>query len=481
MKRKLVIAGLLAVAAAAVVIARTVYRGPLVYESGLAYNKNYSVNVANYGVDQLAATASYSSATVTSQTFSSGRVSTGTITVSSNSNLAGKQGTNTITVLSTNSITGSSIVIGGTTLTESVQWYLQTSTNSVATSIKTAINSYATQFTATTTGNRVNITCASSGTWCNTQTLSVVGTSSITAGAATFSGGIDNGFLAINNVPVRQGTGSNEWAVGASSAATANNIAAAINGNSSLSSIIVSTAPSACGLSNPCGVVKLTSLSVGTAANYALFSSSNSQLTLGGAVTVDSNGRGASAMTAGANAAWTIQGTQITIASNPFWAANSANGQASMTALPVLYSTGSVAIGGLTNQTTYYIIPVDKDTIKLASSSANAQAGTAITLTSSQTLTTANTYTLTPLVISGTPSFKWQVSNDGNLWQDYTTTSSGVSVSSVTILSYTNGGASTSWDFGNFGYNWIRLAVIAPTAGGLNLLVTMNGKTNNER
>jgi hypothetical protein len=148
-----------------------------------------------------------------------------------------------------------------------------------------------------------------------------------------------------------------------------------------------------------------------------------------------------------------------------------------MVGFAVLYSSaGAATLGGLTNQTTYFVIPVDYNTIKLASSVTNARAGTAITLTSSSTQTTANTFTLAPVAISGIPSGKWQVSNDGSLWQDYTTTSGGVAVSSFTVLSYTAGGASTSWDFGNVGYQFIRLAVIGPTTGGLNLLVTMNGK-----
>jgi hypothetical protein len=480
MKRQIAIfAGILGIAAGSYA-ARTVYTGPLVNESGLAYNKNYSLNVANYGIDALSATASYSSATVTSQTFTDGQVSTGAFTIVSNSNLAGKQGTNTLTVYSTSSISGASITLAGNTLTSSIQWFVGASTNATATSIKTAINNIP-QFTATTVGNRVDIACASSGTWCNTVPLAVVGTSSITAGAATFSGGIDNTFLSVNNVSLIQGSSSGQWAVGASSAATANAIATVINANTSLTSIVTSTAPLVCGLSNACGVVKLTSLSVGTAANYALYSSSNAQISVSLPSTVDSYGRGSSSMYGGANASWTINSANITIASNPFYSKATANGQASMVALPVLYSIGTVAIGGLTTGTTYYIIPVDANTIKLASSSANAQAGTGITLTSSGTATTAHTYTLAPLAITGTPSFKWQVSNDGSLWQDFTTTSSGVAVSSVTLTSYTAGGASTSWDFGSFGYSYIRLAVIAPTTGGLNLLVTLNGKNTNSR
>ncbi len=481
MKRKTAVLAAILGIVAGVAVARTIYRGPLVYESALAYNKNYVLNVANYGIDQLSATASVSSATVTNQTFTGGTVSSGSFTVNTITNLDGKQGTNTITVLSTTSISGASIAIGGTTLTESVRWWVQTSTNGVATSIKTAINTYAPQFVATTIGNRVNIACASSGTWCNTQTLAVVGTSSITAGGATFSGGIDNTFLSLNNVSIVRGTGSGQWAVGASSAATANNIATVINANTSLGPIVTATGPLACGLGFPCGVVTITADNTGTN-NYALFSSSNAMVGVSAPVTVDSAGRGTSALTGGTTSAYSLNSAVIRIAGNPFWARDTANGQASMVGLPVLLSSGAVApIGGLTLNTTYFVIPIDYNTFSLSGTSTGAIAGVAITITSTQTPTTANTYTLRPLAITGTPSYKWQVSNDGLLWQDFTSSSSGVAVSSVTLLSYTFGGASTSWDFGNFGYNYIRLAVIGPTTGGINLYVTMNGKTNSDR
>lgn len=49
------------------------------------------------------------------------------------------------------------------------------------------------------------------------------------------------------------------------------------------------------------------------------------------------------------------------------------------------YSTTGTDIGGLTAGTVYFIIPVDDDTFKVATSEANARAGTAINLTSAGT------------------------------------------------------------------------------------------------
>lgn len=48
---------------------------------------------------------------------------------------------------------------------------------------------------------------------------------------------------------------------------------------------------------------------------------------------------------------------------------------------PVVYTAANTAIGGLTSGTTYYVIRVDANTIKLATNTSNASAGTAINLT----------------------------------------------------------------------------------------------------
>jgi microcystin-dependent protein len=69
----------------------------------------------------------------------------------------------------------------------------------------------------------------------------------------------------------------------------------------------------------------------------------------------------------------------------------------------VLYDTSSGAIGGLVDNTTYYLIRIAHNQFKLATSVANANAGTAITLSSdgSGVQTFAITYTARPLGQSG--------------------------------------------------------------------------------
>jgi len=119
--------------------------------------------------------------------------------------------------------------------------------------------------------------------------------------------------------------------------------------------------------------------------------------------------------------------------------------------------------------TDYYVYKVDANTIKLSSTAALAIAGTVVDITAVSVDTTTNTYTLTPAAITGTPSFKWQASNDGDKWGD-------LSVSSVTMSAYTLGGAVSIWDLGDYNYRWLRMAVVAPTTGGIYLKATLNKK-----
>ena len=129
-------------------------------------------------------------------------------------------------------------------------------------------------------------------------------------------------------------------------------------------------------------------------------------------------------------------------------------------ALPVLYAVGSgAAINGLTGGTTYYIIPAAKNYIELSTTSALAQAGDFVTLNSSST--SSQSYSLTPLAIAGTPSFEFQVSNDGS---DFL---AAPSTGTVSIASYSNPAADIIVDFGYLNYRYLRLNVTAPTAGAL--------------
>lgn len=145
------------------------------------------------------------------------------------------------------------------------------------------------------------------------------------------------------------------------------------------------------------------------------------------------------------------------------------------TAVPVLYTNTGTNVSPLVAGTTYYATKVNS-AFGLSTTSTAAVAGVFVTFTSSSS---AGNYTFSPLPLTGTPSYKWQVSNDGINWADYTTTIYGQAVPAVTLSSYVSTGTVTSWDFGFIQYAWIRLSVTAPTAGGINLLVTGNGKNSN--
>ena len=193
-------------------------------------------------------------------------------------------------------------------------------------------------------------------------------------------------------------------------------------------------------------LVTSTSTKAGAKYNFPLASSIPSALSVSGPL-----------MTGGLTPAETLGSASIRIPSHGM-----------SLALPVLYGAPVGIIGGLSNQTTYYVIPVDANSLKLASSASNALLGTGIVVTSTGTQLTARVFTLTPLAISGSPSFKWQVSNDNSNWVD-------LAVSSVTLTSYTYPSESTLWSFGYIGTRYLRLNVVAPTTGGLGLNVRVIG------
>lgn len=82
-----------------------------------------------------------------------------------------------------------------------------------------------------------------------------------------------------------------------------------------------------------------------------------------------------------------------------------------LTGTKLRLTTSGTLPSPLLTATDYYVIKVDADTIKLATSAANATAGTAIDLTDVGTGTT----TFTPNTISGASVRLWK-SNDGTNW-----------------------------------------------------------------
>jgi hypothetical protein len=149
------------------------------------------------------------------------------------------------------------------------------------------------------------------------------------------------------------------------------------------------------------------------------------------------------------------------------------------TGFGVSFSTNSgVRLSPLVMHTTYYVIRVDANNIALATSKANAVAGSSITLTSSQTATTADSYSLIVTTAVGSPLLTWQASNDNTYWVALSTrtNSTGVAVDTGDLSSYVLAGTSKLWDFGRLGYRYLRAAVTGPTRGAVWLKIMINGK-----
>lgn len=541
---------LIAAALALTVIVRAgiVYNAYLINETGLAYSKNYPLNLSTTpngsGIARLTAQAIYSSATLPTNTFNDGRVSTATITVitntgltpvaatdritiAANASIQEAAATNTLVVNSTNGLTSASISLAGTTIVNN-GWRVDLASHT-ATDIAAQANTYVSQIVATT-GNTstVTFTASKKGTVGNSYTLSTSTPTALTAGAASFSGGLNDAFqnqsITVNGTVYLRGyywnqpntipmtstgtavsiaallntitgiqasaagsvvyatatavgfaqnsftivsstpsamtvltptfTGGADQAsvtingtkvlvsTGSGNTGTATNIAASINANSSLSPIVAATSTG--------NVVFTTSTAVGTLSNYTLTSSTPTDLVLSHPT-----------MVGGQNASFTINSPVIFIPSHRY-----------STGLPLVLS-GSAPPAPLVANTTYFAIAVDANDIDLATSLANAKAGTFITLTSSST-TGPHTTTLTSQVTTGTMGLQWQVSNDCVNYTNYTTTSLGVGVSSFSFPSpYTAG--SMTWDLGPVNFQCIQAATTGPSTGAWALQVKVNG------
>lgn len=112
----------------------------------------------------------------------------------------------------------------------------------------------------------------------------------------------------------------------------------------------------------------------------------------------------------------------------------------------------------------YWIIKIDADTFKLATSAANALAGTAVDITDTGT----GVHTLTPSAITGA-SYKTQVSLDGTTYVDLVTHDLLPVGANITV---TNG---WYWDWDHPGFNFARI-VFACTTGQFAYSIVMATK-----
>lgn len=454
----------------------------------VAYNKTYVLNLDQTGVDNMAVTAVITSGTFSAATFTDGQASTASIVVSSPTLLTGAVSTNSISVLlSTIPTTVSATInINGISLVSGTNWFIDNSATMTATSIKNAINTYVPGVIASTSGLVGNLAtvCTSAtvvGLSGNNMTMSVsVSSPYFAVQALNFTGGRDQGYFTVNNVTFVQG---NQWTDVFYSSTSANpvwnttgtaaSIATAINASSMTNFVVAQV-----GVQSPTTVFT-TSTIVGL--NYAVGSSSQTQLqVVASSVTTATSGSSTATATGGVlasygllsnNATYYVYGGSATVINIP--------NHGYTTGLQLAYTTASAAqqgITGLGNCGTYYAIVLTPNAIALASSSALAQINYPLIMTSSQTKTVQDLFTLTPSPISGTPTLTWQVSNDGLTWTPYSATLTGQAIVTPNLSSYYSSGTVLAFDFGPIDYELFRASVTAPTAGAVKVVVSVNGK-----
>lgn len=410
-----------------------VYNQALVNETALAYNKTYPIDLQLNGINTLSAQAVYSSATVANVTFGDGTQSKGNITVVNYAALTLAAASDHLTVSTVNGLTGARLSLPGFVLQEGLDWKAVGTTTGTAASLVSALNHI--PFISASRAGSVVYTTAPAGSYYNSLQMVSSTPTALTVAALNFAGGQDNAIVSVNGIPLLQGR---DFTAATSNAATATSLKNGINANAALNSFLSASVGGA--------IVYATSTLAGAQYNFGMVSSTPAALSVSGAN-----------MTGGTNPADTLGSSIISIPNHGL-----------TTALPVVYSTAGGVIGGLTNLSTYYAVVVDANDVKLASSAAQALLGLGLTVTSTSTQVTAHTFTLAPVGISGTPSFKWEVSINGLNWTD-------LAASSVTLSSYSNPPASTLWSFGYIGVRYLRLNVVAPTTGGLGLNVRVIG------
>lgn len=460
--------------------------GQLIYDSYLpipavaAFSSTFSVRAD--GIDWASAQIVLTSVTAPAQEFTDGQASTTSFTVNSFAALSTATATGSV-IISSNGpgpLTNACLSGGGPSglpnfnVCNPGAWAIGNVSSNTACNIAAAINNFAVGlstcswsvnagiiFTTASYGGAVwNSFDLASSTQAAMTVPNLISSSPVTGvGLGRLSGGTDNATLSINGVTL---TANQAGPLGfyplTSNSVTATNIANAI----SLNTLTIG----ATATTNGAGVVQATATVVGAASNsFATFTSTQGALALFPFVSSSPvTGQATGTMLGGANANYTINTSTIVLNSTGTYG----------TGLAVLYTTttGNTSLLPLTYLTTYYEITspaLGSGAIELALTSTGAVANLPIVLTSSQTKTIQDNFTLTPLAISGTPSVTWVASNDNLHWLPYTATPFNISIPSISFANYISTGTVMNFDFGHFNYSYLGLSVVAPTAGAVNV------------
>ena len=426
------------------------YNGYLANEPGLAYTKNYALDLSKYMGSRISAEVIYGTTTLNAATVNilDGAQSTGSFTVLSYAALSSASATNQLTVISTSGLNGAVITIGNNTLTYGQQWSQGQTVNATAKNLAAAISLLPNlSANVAATGGIVYAT-ATFGSFANSWGT-VSNNSSVTVANSVFTGGQDNAVVTINGTKLTQGSGA-QWNAVTSNAQTATNLAAAIN----------TAFPGKLSAIGSGSVVYATSTLNGTQFNYSLLSSTPTALQASGVLMVSGSNPG---MTLGSSLFTSTAAGGFTLAQD------------------ILYPvSANPNIGGLVQGTTYFAVPAGNFKFYLAKYSTSAVAGytpdyALVTSTNTQLITSQHTYALAPLAIVGNSTYTWQASNDNINWATTLTTGT------VTITSYPNtagpnGPNISLFDFGAFNFRYLRLNFQGPAAGGLFLQVPVSIK-----
>src|SRR5580692_10054421 len=229
MIKKLLGAALLAVLPCLVQAATPKLVGPIDNETNLSVSKTVNIPMNGTSVDQLAVQLNYSTSGAPGPfVFTDGSASSFTVTVASNTALSTATASDFLTVLTTNSLSNACITFFNGTqyqVCNGGRWRVDV-TSDTAFDIATQMSGQISVLTSTANGgSTVYSTATVAGSFANSWTLSS-NTSSITVNTANFTGGQSGVCLGVGTFEFCAG---NQFAVGTSSAITANNLSLVLN------------------------------------------------------------------------------------------------------------------------------------------------------------------------------------------------------------------------------------------------------------
>jgi hypothetical protein len=144
------------------------------------------------------------------------------------------------------------------------------------------------------------------------------------------------------------------------------------------------------------------------------------------------------------------------------------------TALPVLLSTaGQISPNPLKTGTTYYVVKVTDNLIKLATTYSQATSNDPINILA----TSSMTLTLRPVPLNlNSAGFLWYGSNDGANWVGVSAVGFTVATSTQQLAAMGANGGARLLDWGEFAYRYLRFDFKGPASGIIKLRAYINAK-----